>query len=399
MSTPTSRIGILGGGFGGLYTALRLHQLDWQTGERPEIVLVDQRDRFVFLPLLYELITDELQTWEIAPPYEELLANTGIQFCQDTVTGIDPAEKIVHLANHPNLKCDRLVLALGGKTPLLAIPGLKENALTFGTLQDAYRLVARLRQLEQSDAEKIRIAIVGGGYSGVELACKLSDRLGKRGRIRIIERGEKILQASPEFNQKAAMDALADHQVWLDFNTTVTALTSDGITLSYEDQTDEIPVDLVLWTVGTQVSDLIRDLPLPHGDRDQLQTSETLQVIDHPDLFALGDIAICAENPELPGTGQVAIQQADYCAWNIWATLRDRPLLPFKYQPLGEMLSLGTDQAALAGMGMTLSGPLAHLARRFVYLYRLPTFEHQMAVGLNWLTRPLAQLLGSGVGR
>ncbi len=84
----THSICILGGGFGGLYTALALSKLDWQDTPH-EIVLVDQRDRFVFAPLLYELVTGELQTWEIAPPYEELLANTGIRFCQSGVDSID----------------------------------------------------------------------------------------------------------------------------------------------------------------------------------------------------------------------------------------------------------------------------------------------------------------------
>lgn len=72
MTQQPARICILGGGFGGLYTALRLSQLPWEKSERPEIVLVEQSDRFLFSPLLYELLTGELQTWEIAPPFEEL---------------------------------------------------------------------------------------------------------------------------------------------------------------------------------------------------------------------------------------------------------------------------------------------------------------------------------------
>jgi NADH dehydrogenase len=85
MTEQPNRICILGGGFGGLYTALRLSQLPWEKPQRPEIILVDQNDRFVFSPLLYELLTGELQTWEIAPPYEELLVNTGVRFTQAAV--------------------------------------------------------------------------------------------------------------------------------------------------------------------------------------------------------------------------------------------------------------------------------------------------------------------------
>ena len=86
MSQKPTRICILGGGFGGFYTALRLCQLPWET--KPEIVLVDQSDRFLFSPLLYELLTGELQSWEIAPPFVELLAGTSVRFYQGIVAGI-----------------------------------------------------------------------------------------------------------------------------------------------------------------------------------------------------------------------------------------------------------------------------------------------------------------------
>ena len=182
MTEQRTRICILGGGFGGLYTALRLSQLPWTKPEKPEIVLVDRSDRFLFSPLLYELMTGELQTWEIAPPFEELLAGTGVRFHQATVANIDLEAQRVQLQDGVDLTYDRLVLALGGETPLNQVTGAGEYALPFRTVADAHRLEERLRVLEESDAEKIRVAIVGGGYSGVELACKLADRLGDRGR-------------------------------------------------------------------------------------------------------------------------------------------------------------------------------------------------------------------------
>ncbi len=179
MSEQRQRICILGGGFGGLYAALRLEELPWARDEKPEIVLIDQNDRFVFTPLLYELLTDELLTWEIAPPFAELLADTEIRFQQARVVDVAVDEQQVILEGQPPLAYDRLAIALGGITPLADIPGLREYALPFRSLEDAYALQARLRALEADpDREKIRVAIVGGGYSGVELACKLADRLG-----------------------------------------------------------------------------------------------------------------------------------------------------------------------------------------------------------------------------
>lgn len=390
----THSICILGGGFGGLYTALALSKLDWQDTPH-EIVLVDQRDRFVFAPLLYELVTGELQTWEVAPPYEELLANTGIRFHQSGVDSIDIASQTVALTDEQSLSYDRIVLALGGETPMDMAPGVAEYAIPFRSLDDAYRLKDKLRQLEDANLEKIRVAIVGGGYSGVEIACKIAERLGDKGRIRIVERGSEILQSSPEFNQKAALEALDEKDIWLDYETTVTEVTANSFSLSYKDKIDTLPVDIVIWTVGSKVSPALDALDLPRNERGQFTVSPTLQVIDYPNIFALGDLADGpdADGKPVPPTAQSALQQADYAAWNIWASLSDRPLLPFRYQHLGEMMTLGTDNATLTGLGIKLDGNLAHVARRLTYLYRMPTLDHQVRVGINWLTQPVQELL------
>ncbi|NCJ06390.1 FAD-dependent oxidoreductase [Synechococcales cyanobacterium C] len=395
MTQTSLKICILGGGFGGLYTALRLSQLPWPEGQTPEIILVDQSDHFLFSPFLYELVTGELQAWEIAPPFTELLAETGVQFIQATVQDIDPQQRQVTLADDRTLPFDRLVLALGGETPRHQVPGAAEYALPFRTVADAYQLEARLRAFETAPQEVIRVAIAGAGPSGVELACKLAERLGDRGRIRIIDRGSSILESAPEFNQQAALKTLEEQGVWLDLETTVEKVEADQLTLTYKNQTDTLPVDLVLWTVGTAIAAPIRAVKLPHNPRGQLPTLPTLQVQDHPDIYALGDLADChdAQGQQVPGTAQAALQQADCAAWNVWASLTERPLLPFRYTHLGEMLTLGQSTAALTGLGLKLDGSAAYLARRLIYLYRMPTLEHQLKVGLHWVTKPFMSLL------
>ncbi|PLZ42808.1 NAD(P)/FAD-dependent oxidoreductase [Fischerella thermalis] len=395
MSEHKTRICILGGGFGGLYTALRLSQLPWESLPKPEIVLVDQSDRFVFSPLLYELLTGELQTWEIAPPFEELLTDTGVRFYQAAVSGIDTQQRRVYLQDGPEIGYDRLVLALGGETPLDIVPGATCYAYPFRTVTDVYHLEERLRVLEESDTDKIRVAIVGGGYSGVELACKLADRLGSRGRFRLIELTDQILRTSPEFNREAARKALEERGIFIDLETRVEAIAQDTISLEYKGQVDNIPVDLVIWTVGIRVSPVVRNLPLKQNQRGQITTTPTLQVLDHPEIFALGDLAECrdAEGQLVPATAQAAFQQADYAAWNIWANLTHRPQIPFRYQYLGEMMALGTDNATLTGLGIKLEGSLAYVARRLAYLYRMPTLDHKLKVGFNWLARPIIETL------
>ncbi|MDZ8226016.1 NAD(P)/FAD-dependent oxidoreductase [Nostoc sp. ChiVER01] len=395
MTQQTSRICILGGGFGGLYTALRLSQLPWESTQKPEIVLVDQSDRFLFSPLLYELLTGELQTWEIAPPFEEVLQGTGVRFYQGVVSGIDIDQQRVNIHEGPEIPYDRLVLALGGETPLDLVPGATSYAYPFRTISDVYRLEERLRFLEESDADKIRVAIIGAGYSGVELACKLADRLGEKGRFRIIEIADQILRTSPEFNREAAKKAIEARGVFIDLETKVESIEQNSISLEYKNQLDTIPVDLVIWTVGTRVAPVVKSLPLKQNQRGQIITTSNLQVLDHPEIFALGDLADChdIEGQQVPATAQAAFQEADYTAWNIWASLTNRPLLPFRYQQLGEMMALGIDNATLTGLGIKLDGPLASVARRIAYLYRLPTLDHQLKVGFNWLVRPIIETL------
>lgn len=390
-----SRICIIGGGFGGLYTALRLSEFPWESEQKPEITLIDKSDRFLFSPLLYELITEEMQSWEIAPPFAELLAHTDIIFHQGCVRDIDIESKKVTLDDSKTIDYDKLVLATGGKTPVDMVTGAKEHAIPFRTLNHAYRLQEELKLLEEANPDKIRVAIVGGGYSGVELACKLADRLGEKGRIRIIDRGKEILKDSSDFNRETAVKALEKNKIWQDLETEVSQVESDSISLIYKGQTDTIPVDLVLWTVGNQVSELIQKLPLEKNNKGLLTIEPTLQVKGRDDIYALGDVADCYDydGKPLSATAQVAFQQSDYCAWNLWASATNRPLLSFRYQPLGEMMTLGIDNATINGLGMKLDGSFAYVARRLIYLYRLPTLKHQLTVGLNWITQPLVELL------
>lgn len=392
-----SRICIVGGGFGGLYTALRLSKFPWKNEERPEITLIDKSDRFLFSPLLYELITEEMQSWEIAPPFAELLANTGVYFQQGCVSGIDLEAGEVSLDNHQTIKYDYLVLSTGGKTPIEIVAGAKEYAIPFRTLEDAYRLQDKLRVLEAANPDKIRVAIIGGGYSGVELACKLAARLGEKGRIRIVEKGTQILQSSSEFNRETAIKVLEKNYIWQDLETEVTQIDADTISLLYKGQVDVIPVDVVIWTVGNQALGLITDLPLEKNQRGLLKVEPSLKVKGRDNIYALGDIAECYDTngQVLPATAQVAFQQSDYCAWNLWASITHRPLLSFRYQPLGEMMTLGMDNATINGLGLQLDGSLAYITRRLLYLYRLPTLKHQLTVGLNWVTQPLVELLSS----
>ena len=141
---------VLGGGFGGLYTALRLSKLDWGDAPRPRVTLVDQQDRFVFLPMLYEVTTGSASCWEVAPPFPEVLAGSGVEFVQGTVAGLDTDSQLVRVAGGEGeaerlLPYDACVLALGARAVTGQVPGAAEFARQFYTLDDALELRRELQ--------------------------------------------------------------------------------------------------------------------------------------------------------------------------------------------------------------------------------------------------------------
>nr|XP_043609916.1 alternative NAD(P)H-ubiquinone oxidoreductase C1, chloroplastic/mitochondrial [Erigeron canadensis] len=430
------RVCILGGGFGGLYTALRLDSLTWPDDKKPQVILVDQSERFVFKPMLYELLSGEVDAWEIAPRFSDLLVNTGVRFLKDRVKLLSPCDHAgvngpnvsgcggtVQLESGLTIEYDWLVLSLGAEPKLDIIPGAVEFALPFSTLDDALKVNEKLTKLERKNfgkANPIRVVVVGLGYSGVELAATVSERLEGKGVVQAISVDSSILATAPPGNKEAALKVLNSRNVQLllgyfvrrigkasDFNleeSDITANGNDPEKLVLEVQPTEkgantrlLEADLVLWTVGNkpllpQLEPSGWPFELPVTGRGQAETDETLQVKGHPRIFAVGDSSALRDSKGkvLPATAQVAFQQADFAGWNIWAAINNRPLLPFRFQNLGEMMVLGRNDAAITPSfieGLTLEGPIGHAARKIAYLIRLPTDEHRVKVGISWLAK------------
>jgi NADH dehydrogenase len=389
------RICILGGGFGGLYTALYLQRTLGKKFKNYQIRLVEPKDHFLFTPLLYELVTGELQAWEIAPTYQQLLAHTNVELWQEAVSSVDLAHRRVRLQNGESLIYDYLVLAVGGETRLDTIPGAVEHAFPFRSLADAMHLKERLRFLEASGQHQIRVAVVGGGPNGVELACKLADRLKARGQVRLIERGDRILKTFSVASRAVAYKALQRRGVQIELETGIEAIAAHHLTLVHQEQTRTIDTDLVLWTAGTQTLDWVRDLPCQQNSQGQLLTSPTLQLADYPEVFALGDLAAIQTvgRQPVPATAQAAYQQASCAARNLRAAITDKSLLSFRYLHLGEMLTLGTNSAVVWSFGLTLQGAIACVIRHWIYLQRMPTLRHRLRVIRHWLASGLLRCL------
>lgn len=399
------RIVVVGGGFGGVYSALKLAQYPWR--KVPEITVVDPGTNFAFLPLIYEFAVGDARLSEVAPSYDSLFKGTGVGTKQGTAKRVSLSERRVELEDGSSVPYDYLVLAPGAEPTTSSISGVDEHALTFFCLDDAYKLRLILEGLgSEIEAKRRRAIVVGGGYSAVELAASLARRPDVNLDVKLVTRGRELLLGAAVGNQKAAVKALQEAGVDIQFDAGVSEIASAGDgggegdaenynavkTVKLSDGS-AVDAELVFWTAGMKPAGLLQGIegfPLVQGERisvDDFLRLPSGQLDDAADasvgrVFALGDCASCLRDGErLPASAQVAFQQADYIAYNLWATCNSEgerappSLLPFRYIGLGEMMTLGSlGKASLATpFGVSLSGPVAALARRVVYAARMPT--------------------------
>lgn len=301
---------ILGGGFVGLFTALHLSQ---QNYSHP-IVLIEQRDRFSFKPLLYELISGELHSEQVYPRYKELLSDSHVTFVQGTVKSINLYHQSITIASGEHYSYRNLVLALGSQTACFNTPGADEYTfpLTNGAEAIALRkhLRNRLHQALQTEtvAERrhlLTVAIVGAGPAGIELACTLADLLpiwydelgGGSNEIRIVlvNRSRDIFKGGINSQLRCTVQRSLKHrQVDLLFDAAVTEIRSDSIQYQQQEQSRTLQAGTIVWTTGTTPNPLLMELPIATEHRDRcgrLVVKSTLQLPEFPDVFAGGDCA------------------------------------------------------------------------------------------------------------
>jgi NADH:ubiquinone reductase (non-electrogenic) len=408
-----ARIIIIGGGFGGLFTALDL------TGAG-DVTLVSDEDHFLFRPMLYEYLSGEVESWHIAPNYEELL-DDHVKFIGSGVTAIDLSARSVTLQNRSEpLTYDTLVLAVGGVTNYAGVPGAEEFAIPFRKLEHADRLrqrmVAALDRIPpdlppQDVRSASTFAIVGGGASGVELSTKMSDLLNDaftrralpgEPRVLVIEMGDKVVPGMGTQIREYVEAALHQSHVEPHTLTRVVRVAETSVTIEHNDVRTEIPTAAVVWVGGVRVNPLIETLAIEKTRTGLILVKPTLQVRSHENVFALGDIAFFEDaTPTLAGTGQLAFQQAGLVAQNVRALLTGDKLHTKHFEELGEAVSLGTERAAVLAGGKAFGGPLARQARFALYTSRLPTWHHRLRVSASWFlegTKP-RPLLPLGINR
>ena len=401
-SASRQRILILGGGFGGVYTACHLERL---LKRRPdvEIVLVSQDNFLLMTPLLFEVCSGTLDVRQCSFPIRAFLRTT--RFVEAAVQSIDLDGRVVHLAaagENGELAYGQLVVALGARTNRVMIPG-SEHAFTFKTLADAILLRNHvIERLERADVEVdpqrkrqlLTFAIIGGGLVGVELFGELTAFLDgitplykhvNRDEVRffLLQGADRIM---PEINPK-----LADYGARvlgrrcgaaIRTNTIVRAIEPGKVRLPGE----TIEADTIVLAAGIVPNSVVSGLPVEKDKRGHIVVDQAMRCPSRPEVWAIGD---CASIPApggkpYPNLAQHALREAKLLARNILGALNGRPPQPFVYDTLGMMGSLGHNEAFGQLLKVKIRGIPAWFVRRSYYLLQMPGWGRRLRIMIDW---------------
>ena len=379
MKSIKKPIVIVGAGFGGMTVASNLKKLNPSL----PILVVDSEAKFIFKPLMYEVLSEELSMWETAPEFSNIFSNLGITFLRNCLTKIRFDEKILEFSDDLNISYECLILCTGSLSNNFSVKGVDENCYFFNNLNDLIKLKSFLQKF-QNDKIKKNLFVIGAGPSGVEIACKINDIYKNKFDISIVERSNEILGRNKIFNREEAEKALERRKINVLLNSTVQEISDQKISILDDSEIKDLDQDVVIWTAGVKPN-------LPYIDEQVIQkdgrilVNENFQIDNCVNSFAIGDISIIKGMEDLPLTAQVAMQQGNHLAKNIELLFQEKELLPFNFEDNGEMISLGIGEASISALGVTLSGKLAFEARRLIYASKMPDISKSLKSTASWL--------------
>ncbi|MEO8587341.1 MAG: NAD(P)/FAD-dependent oxidoreductase [Acidobacteriota bacterium] len=406
MNGARPRIVLVGGGFGGLYTARRLGSLP------VDVTLLDRRNFHLFQPLLYQVATGALSPANIAAPLRAILKrsrNTRVLLAD--VTGFDVERRRV-FATSGEFPYDTLVVAAGVRHQYFGHDDWESEAPGLKTIEDAMEMRRRIllaferAETETDPAERralLTFVIVGAGPTGAELAGALGEiarhTLSREfraidpaeARILLVEGGARALAAYPPELSAKAERSLAAIGVETVLNASVTSVQGGRVTISRGGAPDTIEARTILWAAGVVASPLAAALAAATGaptDRaGRIAVQENLTLPGHPEIFVLGDMAAFSDTKghPLPGVAPVAMQQGRYVARVIAGRLAGRVVKePFRYRNRGSMATIGRGRA-IADLGfLRLAGYPAWLAWLFIHLMYLVQFGNRVLILVQW---------------
>ncbi len=400
---PQKTIVIVGGGFAGVACARRLRRLLSPAVAR--IVLFSEENYMVFQPLLAEVAGSSIQPEVPATPLR--VALEGVECRRERVLDVMLGDNRLLYetwdGSRKALAYDQIVIACGSGVNLTAVPGMADHAFPFRTVADAVALRTQIsNQLEQAavceDHQRRRFlltfAVIGGGFSGVEVAGEINDLLHAANRyyptidpqdaqvILIHSRDQLLPEVSPSLRD-FTRQKMEENGVKIVLNQRVKLVTAEGVTL--KDGTF-FNAATVVGTVGTAPHPFVERMQAVK-DGGRLKTRPDMRLEAYDNAWAIGDCALIInayDNQPAQPTGQLAEREGKQCAANIVAVLRGQPTKPFFFKPLGMLCAIGGHNAVAEVMGMQLSGFLTWWMWRTVYLMKLPTFSRKVKVALDW---------------
>ena len=379
MKSIKKPIVIVGAGFGGMAVASNLKRLNPSL----PILVVDSEEKFIFKPLMYEVLSEELPIWEAAPEFSNIFSNLGITFLRNCLTKIRFDENILEFNDDLKLGYEFLVLCTGSLSSDFSIKGVGEYCYCFNNLNDLNKLKSSLEEI-QDNYIKRKLFIIGAGPSGVEIACKINDIYINKFDISIVESSNEILSKNKIFNREEAEKALKSRKIDLLLNSTVKEISNQKLTILNNYEIKDLDQDVVIWTAGIKPNLPFIDEKVTQID-GRILVNEKLQINNFTNSFAIGDISIIKGMEYLPLTAQVAMQEGYHLAKNMELLFQEKDLLPFEFQDNGEMISLGIGEASISALGVTLSGKLAFEARRLIYASKMPAISKRLKSTASWL--------------
>ena len=391
---------IVGAGFGGIQTA---HHLK---GSDVRITLIDQHNYHLFQPLLYQAATALLAPSEIAWPIRYLLRKRNeVTTLLAKVNDIDKDSKKVILENNEYIEYDTLVLATGARHAYFGNDEWSQHAPGLKVLDDATNirqkiLIAFEKAERETDPEKRKallcFVIVGGGPTGVELAGTIAELAQHtlngefrnidttKTRVVLIEASDRVLPSFTETLSTYAKSALENLGVDVELGNPVSQCDENGVVYSNK----FLPTKTILWAAGVQASPAASWLQADADPVNRVIVEEDLSILNHPDIFVIGDTALVYDNhgKQIPGIAPAAKQQGKYVAKVIKANLIGKKYTkPFRYRHYGDLATIGKSAAVFDIGWMQARGFLAWWLWGFAHIYFLIGVRNRIVVAMHWL--------------
>ena len=392
------RVVIVGAGFGGLGAARALARSE------VDVVLIDRNNYHLFQPLLYQVAVAGLNPADIAYPVRTILRKQrNLEFRLSEITGFDVAAKKVRTTDG-DVAYDYLVVGLGAETNFFGLENVRRHGLGLKDLNDARRIRNHVmycveRAALETDATRrnawLTLVVVGGGPTGVEMAGAFAELVRlvlardfrkpdlDRVRILLLEAGERILSSFPPDLSRAAMHSLDGKRVEVRVDTLVEDFDGERVHLRGG---EVIPAKTLIWAAGVRPVEILDDLGAPRDASGRVPVTETLQLPGRPEVFVIGDAAAVRwKGTPLPQVAQPAMQTGAHAGKSIARIVAGRAPSPFRYLDLGNLATIGRNEA-IADLGrLHFTGLVAWLVWLFVHLIQLVGFRNRVVVLVNWI--------------